>query len=355
MNNTHLQEQFLTLLNELLQIASPSGREENMAGFIRRSLDEMGYEHETDSAGNVLVRLDGQDSNAPLCVYAAHMDEIGVVVTQINEDGTLRLEASGRLSPFKIGEGPLHFVGDKGDITAILSFGTGHTSSLEGGIAWKDVRAITGFSKTQLEELGIRPGSTGVPVAEGRGPLLIGDPSDPFVSAWTLDDRAGMTVQLQLLRLIKEQNLQPHHPTIIAFTVHEEGGCHGAKVLAHREQPGIFISVDGFPWVPDAGVEVNDRPACASMDLLAHYDQRLIKKMTEATQLAGTRLQPMVLQNAYCDASAVYNSGGAPRAGFIGHVRYNSHGFEVAKLSVFPNVANTLAELLKMEIPESQS
>ena len=353
-NNTHdnnaLKEQFILLLTEFLQIPSPSGREEKMAAAVRRHLDALGYVHETDGAGNISVRLEGRNPDAPLCVLAAHMDEIGVVVTHIEEDGTLHVDRSGALAPYKLGERPLRFVGNNEEtITGIISFGSGHTSTFDQGIAWENVRVITGFSKAQLAAKGIRPGSTGVPIAEGRGPLLLGDPDDPMVAAWTFDDRAGVIMQLQLLQLLKEQNVQPPSPTIIAFTIHEEGGCHGAKILAHREKPEIFIAVDGCPWQPNAGIEVSDQPATWSKDRAAHYDQRLIKVLLQAAQNAGTQCQTAVLTNARSDASAVYDSGAVPRVGVLGHSRHNSHGFEVAKLAVFPNVVKTLLELCKLD------
>jgi len=354
LDNTHnnfipLRDQFVSLLEEFLQVPSPSGREEKMAALVRRHLDELGYAHETDGAGNISVRLEGRNPDAPLCVFAAHMDEIGVVVTHIEEDGILHVDRSGALSPFKIGERPLQFLGDDGSITGVLSFGSGHQSTFDQGIAWEDVHVITGLSKAQLIAKGIRPGSTGVPLAEGRGPILLGDANDPMVAAWTFDDRAGVIMQLQLLQLLKEQNLQPPSPTIIAFTIHEEGGCHGAKILAHREKPEIFIAVDGCPWKPHSGVEVNDLPTTWSKDRAAHYDQRLIKVLFQAAKNAGTQCQTAVLTNARSDASAVYDSGACPRMGILGHTRFNSHGFEVAKLNVFPNIVKTLVELFKLE------
>ena len=125
-NSTSLQDQFLSLLKELLQIPSPSGREEKMAAAVRRHLDKMGYMHEADAAGNVLVRLDGRDPQAPLCIFAAHMDEISIVMTHIEEDGSLCVDRSGALSPFKIGERPLQIMGDNESITGVISFGFGY-------------------------------------------------------------------------------------------------------------------------------------------------------------------------------------------------------------------------------------
>ncbi len=348
-NLPSLQQQFLELLEELLQVPAPSGREEQMAALLRRHLDKLGYAHETDSSGNLLVRFEGSQPDLPLAVMAAHMDEIGVVVSHIEDDGRLCVERSGGLAPFKLGERPLIFVGDSESIIGVPSFGTGHSTDFSRGIAWEEVRIITGLTKAQLQEKGIRPGTNGVPVAQGRGPFLLGTQENPLVAAWTMDDRAGVVVLLQLLQILKERGVQPRRPTIVAFTVHEEGGCYGAKALAQRERPEVFIAVDGSPWKPRAGIEVNDQPTCWSKDFLIHYDQRLIAVMAGAARSAGTQLQTAVLTNASSDASAVYDCGAAGRVAFIGHTRANSHGFEVAQLNVFPNIVKTLLEFSSLD------
>jgi putative aminopeptidase FrvX len=151
-----------------------------------------------------------------------------------------------------------------------------------------------------------------------------------------------------LLREMKKRNIVPARPTIIAFTVHEEGGCHGAKVLAHREKPEVFIAVDGCPMAPGSGLVLDGRPATWSKDAKAHLDQRLMRDFCRAAREAGTELQVVVLGGyAYSDATSVYDSGGAPRVGILGHVRENSHGFEVARLSVFDNLHKTLVRFIE--------
>ena len=263
---------FVTLIRELLTVPAPSGREEQIAAVVKRHLDEMGYAHETDGAGNILTRLEGRKTDGPLCVLAAHLDEVGMVVTKIEPDGSLQVNRSGRISPHKLGERPVTIVGDSGTVTGAVSFGSGHSHAEAEGIAWEDVRVITGLSREALAKAGIRPGSTAVPTPQGRECLLFGDPADPLLGAWTLDDRAGVAVLLQLLARLKETARQPVLPTLVAFTVHEEGGCHGAKVLAHREKPEIFIAIDGCPWKPGMDLEVDERPAAWSKDALCHYE-----------------------------------------------------------------------------------
>lgn len=337
----------LSLFTDLLAIPSPSGREERVAQIVRDKLTNWEYEYETDGAGNVSVRLPGRRPDAPLCCVAAHMDEIGMVVTKIEDDGTLRVDRSGGLYPWKLGEGPVEILGDAESITGVLSMGSTHTASAgDEAITWSDVRVLTGLSPEELKAAGVRPGSTAVPSRDVCGPVLFGTPGDPLVGAWTFDDRMGVVALLRLLETLKRDALQPLHPTLIAFTVHEEGGGQGAKVLAQREQPEVFVAVDGCPMPPGTPLELDGRPGIWSKDRRTHYDQRLVRALCQAAEDAGTQLQPVVYASAASDASLVYATGAASRVACFGHVRENSHGYEVCRLSVFDNVLKTLVRFV---------
>lgn len=353
MPQEHVQNPFISILKELLAVPLPSGREERLAGLVRARLRTLGYSPETDPAGNVFVRVPGK-LGGPLMVVAAHMDEIGMVVARIDDDGALRVVPSGGLTPAKLGESPVEIVGDNRTLIGILSMGSGH-----GGVpadrapGWDDVKIITGLTPGQLKDAGVRPGSTAVPVEQYRGPFLFGDPSDPLVAAWTFDDRAGVVTLLRLLGELKEGNITPRVPLIVAFTVHEEGGCHGAKVLAQRESPGVFLAIDGCPMPQSAGLKLDGRPGAWSKDKKIHYDQRLVIALSRAAEEAGTGLQVAVYQEAASDASAVYEVGAAPRVAILGHVRENSHGYEVARLSVFDNLLAVLLSFLGSWRPDT--
>jgi len=345
-----LEHPAMQLLAEMLSVPAPSGREEMLADIVRGKLDEMSYDHQTDPAGNVTVHLPGYQSDAPPIMLAAHMDEIGMVVTGIDPDGSLRIDRSGALFPYKLGERPVTIVGDGEPITGVASIGSTHTGNAEvRQVTWSDVRIITGLTPQQLYEAGIRVGSTAVPVTEGRGPIVFGPANDPLVGAWTFDDRAGVVTLIRLLEAIRGHDITPARSLIVGFTVHEEGGCHGAKVLAMREKPEIFLAVDGCPMPTGTDLVLDSRPVVWSKDRLCHLDQLLIGSLRTAASQAGFDLQTAVLNFAMSDASAVYNAGAAPRVGIIGHNRENSHGFEVAKLRVFDNVLNTLFAFIQME------
>jgi len=186
-----------------------------------------------------------------------------------------------------------------------------------------------------------------VPTRDRRGPVVFGDPADPLVAAWTFDDRMGCVALLRLLEVLKSEGTRPARPTILAFTVHEEGGCYGARVLAQRERPEVFIAVDGCPMPPGSGLALDGRPGAWSKDRAVHFDQRLVQALCEAAMRAGTSLYTPVYDGAFSDASAVYEVGAAERVATVGHVRESSHGYEVARLSVFDNLLATLVEFTR--------
>ena len=338
----------LELFTELL-VPSLSGNEEKVAGVIQKKLADLGYEPITDPAGNIQVHLTGKDTEAPLFVFAAHMDEIGMVVTQIEADGKLRATNSGGLYPWKLGEGAVDIFGDETTVQGVLSMGSTHTQDAEkkAAISWDDVRILTGLTPQELDFAGVRSGSPVLPTRERRGPVVFGPKNDPLAGAWTFDDRMGCATLIRLLESIKASGIQPHHPTIIAFTTQEEIGGHGAKYLVRTTNPEFFVAVDGCPILPKSPLALDGRPGIWTKDSLAQYDQNLIRAFSKAALEAGTALQPVVLDDAASDASMTSYALGIPKIVCIGHVRENSHGYEVARLSVFDNLLNSLTAFLK--------
>ncbi len=332
----------ISLFTSLLAVPSPSGYESLMAALIRTKLDEMGYQAETDATGNVLVRLDGENPKAPLICYSSHMDEIGVFVQRIDGDGRLHIQPLGGLHPWKLGERPMVILGDRASAIGVASMGGGHGANAAHHISWDDVQLTTGLTKAQLEEMGIRPGSPAVPVRDGRGPVIFGDLQNPLVGACTFDDRMGVVTLLRLLEWLRNEGKRPASPTIIAFTVQEEVGGGGAKTVARRERPDVYIAIDGCPVLPSVPLALDGRPGIWIHDKLAPYDPRLVRDLLATAQLAGTELQPAAYHVSASDASMVFEVGLAPRIACFGHVRENSHGFEVARLSVFDHLLATL-------------
>ncbi len=345
--NSQYSHEAIRWLDELLNIPSPPGREQRMAEFLIQKIEAMGYTVQTDLAGNLMVRLpiEREVREEGVMILAAHMDEIALVVSRIEPDGRLRIVRSGGMTPGKLGERMVQILGDHEMIQGVVSSGTGHGKAC--AFAWSDYWITTGLTPPQLRDRGIHPGAAVVPVREGRGPFVFGDPDDPLVAAWTFDDRMGVVTLLRLLERLISQPVSLTHPVVVAFTVHEEGGAHGAKLLNHRMKPDIFIAVDGCPLAPEGDLDLKGGPVVWVKDAKTNYDVRIITTFDRTARSLGLNLQRAVLEYAYSDASASYDVGGVPRVGLVGYPRENSHGFEVAHLKVFDQLLLLLEQFLR--------
>ena len=189
-----VRAEFTEVINRLLKVPAPSGFRGRMIAELRKMADERGFKSEVDQAGNVLIRIPGKNPNGPTTVLAAHYDEIGMIVTGIAANGDLSVSNLGGLKPPKVGERAVTVLSDQGtDVVGIFSMGSEHGGGQWGGKAgpdWKDVKIITGRTPAQLKKAGIRVGSPAVPVNSERGVYVFGDPENPFMGAWSFDDRA---------------------------------------------------------------------------------------------------------------------------------------------------------------------
>ncbi|MFX0094388.1 MAG: M20/M25/M40 family metallo-hydrolase [Candidatus Hodarchaeota archaeon] len=336
------QNEIVQLFSELLAIPSPSGMENQLANHLHKKCTEWGYTPKKDYAGNVYVEISGQKDSEETCCLAAHMDEIGLMVTKVNPDGTLDVERVGGTLPWKLGERPVEIFGENKTIQGITAMGSGHAASSAQNLEWKDVKIITGFPPEKLKNYGIKPGTLITPAKSVRGPILLGEETDPMIAAWTFDDKMGVVALLRLLKTIRAQNVTPFVNLIIAFTTSEEIGCFGAKALAQSLNPTYFIAVDGCPFASHTPMELDSRPGIRIRDHSYFYSRDLNRALSESANIAGTELQPLVYTTSGSDAGLVGNIGASPQAACLGHIRKNSHGFEVARLLVFENLYKVL-------------
>ncbi|MHA1955222.1 MAG: M20/M25/M40 family metallo-hydrolase [Candidatus Heimdallarchaeaceae archaeon] len=338
-NNTY--KNIIDLFSELLAIPSPSGMENALADFIIEKCTNLGYRPQKDQTGNVFVRIEGKNRQETCCL-AAHMDEIGLMVTKINPDGSLKIERVGGSIPWKYGERPVTIYGENKIITGIIALGSGHAAGSSQGVTdWKNVKVVTGLNPETLEKEGIKPGTLITILDSERGPIILGEESKPMIASWTFDDKMGIVTLIQLLEAIMEQNFKPNIDLIIAFTTTEEIGCFGAKYLAQELKPTYFIAVDGCPFASESPM-VLDLPGIRIRDRTFFYSKELIKALSQSALDAGTELQQLVYTLSGSDAGYVGNIGASPHTACVGHIRLNSHGYEIAYLSVFEKLYKTL-------------
>lgn len=228
-------EQFL---QQLVETPSPAGTEVAVAQILRERLGASADEVQTDVMGSVHARLQGQGSG-PSVMLAAHMDEIGLMVTYISDEGFLSIAGLG-------GVDAAILPGMRVDV---------HTQDgvLRGVVGRKPIHLIEAEERkqvTSLDKLVIDLGMDGKAVNKQ---VRVGDSitfgvgfetfgADMAVSR-AFDDKAGVYVAVRVLEELKRAG-DAKGDFICAATVQEEVGVRGAETSAYALQPDVGLAFD---------------------------------------------------------------------------------------------------------------
>ncbi len=224
-----------SVLAPLIETYGVSGMEGPVRDAVTRMLP--GWAHATtDTAGNLIVET-GQGE--PLVVFVAHLDEIGFVISDIRDDGTIELKARGGffLSLFEAQPALVHT--DTGSIAGV--FLPRDSTGASPGRTPPPFRADVGAtSRAGVDAMGIRIGhtltmpKTFVPLAGTRA------------TGRSFDDRVGCTALILAMRRLNPGRL--HHRVIFVWSVREETGLEGARVVANALglAPARVHAVDTF-------------------------------------------------------------------------------------------------------------
>jgi putative aminopeptidase FrvX len=240
------------LLKELTLATGPSGFEHEVGEIIKKHLQGVG-EITTDSIGNILCEIEGTKKDSKKVVLAAHQDEIGFMVSNIIEGGFLRfvtlggwvveslpttavtlINSDGQKIPGVIGQIPPHY--KKGDAKV-------EVDSLYIDIGATSIKDVT-------ESFKIEVGTIAVPTTN----FHYNEVSNTVMSK-AFDDRVGVAAMIELAHAVVKYPIES--TLILAFTVQEEVGTRGAKVLSNYLKADVAVIVEGAPAddSPSSGLE----------------------------------------------------------------------------------------------------
>ena len=243
------------LIEELCGVFGPSGQEEQIREAIIQQLDGLVDEVRTDRLGNLIgvKRPNGSDGQGKRIMLAAHMDEIGVMVTHVDAKGFCRFTTIGGVVTNSLIGSRVHFAdGVEG------AFG------LEGSPIARDrptpQKLFLDVGADSKEDARVQVGDTAV-FRSSFG--AVGD----RLFAPNLDDRIGCAVLIQTLR---ELESTPHE-LLAVFTVQEEVGARGATTAGYGLEPEIVLAIDvtatgDFPQATPMEVALGKGPAIKVMD-----------------------------------------------------------------------------------------
>jgi putative aminopeptidase FrvX len=282
-------------LKELLGIYGPSGREEQVADAIEKMVKPHADEIRRDVMGNLVAVKRGGGRKVML---AAHMDQIGLMVTHIDGNGFLRATQVGGVTPVWTLFAHVRFEnGTKGVI--------GYETKAEG------------YDKLKHEHLFIDIGARTREEAEARvqiGDMAVFDTpiteSGRHLSSGAMDDRTGCAVLVEVLRRVKDSP----YDVYAVFTSQEEVGTRGAHTAAWGIMPelGIAVDITPSPDTPEStkvcSVEIGRGPAVKVRDNSLICHPRVRRWLEDAAKSRSIPFQYEVLTFGGTDAGAIQAS-----------------------------------------------
>ena len=321
------------LIEKLTEAYGPSGREEQIREIIRAEVESFVDEIRVDTMGNLIALKKGTGQGKKV-MLAAHMDEIGLIISHVDDEGFLRAQRIGGVDTMTLTGGRVQFA----DGTV--------------GVIAPEKRPE--FRKDpDLSKLYIDIGATSRAEAADRLGQVVGfvrpfaDMGQRVVSK-AMDDRIGCTVLVETMRRL-EGSL---HDIYFVFTVQEEVGLRGAQTGAFGVEPDIGIAVDvtlaaDTPEAYKMAMKLGEGPCIKVKDgrMLAHSGLKDL--MIETAEANEIPYQLEVLAWGSTDAAAMQLSRGGVPAGCVSIAcRYVHSPSEMVDIDDVENAVRLLLAVL---------
>lgn len=324
------------LLKRLTETYGPSGNEENIRNLIQEEIKDYVDEIKVDKMGNLIAIKKGIGTKV---MIASHMDEIGVIVTGIDENGFLRFANIGGVSPYVSLNQRVQFA--------------------DGTIGVVGMEHLDEMKNLKLEKMYIDIGAKNK--EEAMKKVNIGDVAcfyRPFttigdsITAKALDDRIGCFIAIQSLKNMKDSSNELY----FVFTVQEELGLRGAKTAAFGIDPDLGIAVDvtatgDTPKAKPMAVSLGEGPAVKIKDnsLLTHPTVKNIMINTAKNNNIPYQLE--VLEFGGTDSGAIHiTRSGVPSGVLSIPCRYVHSPSEMVSKDDVENAILLLTKILEKDI-----
>ena len=306
-------------IKTLCSLSGPSSFEGPVREYLRQRAEAVGAEVRIDGMGNLICTKKGKIPAPRKLMLTAHLDEVGLIIRRITEDGYLKFDCLGEID-YRVLIGKPVFIG-KNRFPGVVGLKAVHLTTAE-------ERKKTPKLESLYIDIGVKSRE------EAEKLTYIGDFAvfsdsiteygDGLLKAKAIDGRSGCAIMASLM----ERDL-PIDVTF-AFTVQEEVGCRGAFGAAFSETPALALVLDGT----DAGdlpmVEAHKR-ACSlgkgtvlsHMDAGTIYDKEIFELLQDLAEENHIPWQVKGYISEKTDASAIQRSKTGVRAGRISiAVRY---------------------------------
>jgi putative aminopeptidase FrvX len=280
------------LIQKLVETTGPSGHENKVRELIKKEIASTSREMKVDALGNLIVRVGEKQADGLRIMLSAHMDEIGVIATHIDENGFIRFTTIGGVRAANCIGGRVQFLnGVPGLIYMEKLENPGHVPSFD------QLYIDCGF--TSKTDCSIQVGD----MAVFERPFL--DLGKRMI-AKAFDDRIGVAVQIEVMKQLKKSP----HEIYFVFSTQEEVGLRGATTSAYGIDPELGLSIDvtltgDTPKSSKMAVGLGKGPAIKVRDGGMLSDPRLVQHLINIAEKIHIPYQLEVLEGGTTDAKAI--------------------------------------------------
>jgi tetrahedral aminopeptidase len=290
------------LLKEISETPGAPGFEKRIREVILREITPLVDKVELDNMGNIYAIKKGTEDKRVM--IGAHMDEIGFIVTHIDDKGFIRFHTLGGFDP-KTLTAQRVIIHGKEDVIGVMAAKPIHvmTSDERNKVAkTTDYFIDTGLSKEELDEL-IKIGD---PITREREMIEMGK----CVNGKSLDNRLAVFILIETLRQLKGMDVP--YDIYGVFTVQEEVGIRGANVSALRINPDFGFGLDTTIAYDLPGAAAHEKitslgegVAIKIMDASTICDYRMVEFMKKTANSNNIKWQPEILTAGGTDTAGI--------------------------------------------------
>ena len=312
-----------TILKDIMCCPSVSGRENAVANKIKGYVEPLVDECYLDALGNLIALKKGTGENKKKIMLCAHMDEIGFLVTFIEESGYIRIAPVGGINFLAASFSEV--VSENGTVGLLVPEGRTPANEISADKVYIDIGAKNRKEAERKVKIGdffvVRPYAKRM-----CGSRVMGRP---------FDDRVGCAILIELAKKL----VAPKHDIYYVFSVQEEVGCRGSKTAAYAVAPDLALAYDVTGTGDTLGArpmacKVGDGAAIKIKDSSVICDGETVAKLTEVAKANKIKHQHEILLYGGTDTSSMQMAKGGCRAAALSiPSRYIHSGVEVIDMA----------------------
>lgn len=338
-------DEMFNYVKRLCEAIGPSGREHDVRGIVIDLVKDSADKVWVDTLGNVIALKRGRSGSSKL-MLAAHMDEIGLFVTHIEDNGFLRVQPIGGIHERSLAfQRVLVKTRDGRVYRGVIGLRPPHAAKPEEARQVPEIRElfvdVGASSKDEVKGMGIDVGDI---VVFDRDVIRL---STSRITGKAFDDRVGLAAMVKAFQIVESSDVDVY----LVATVQEEVGLKGARTAAFAINPDIGLAIDvtlandvpGTPpheWCASLGkgpaIKIADGRSASG--IIVHKE--IVDKLIEIAKRLNIPYQLEVLPGGTTDASVIQlNREGVPTGVVSIPTRYLHSAVEVVDLN---DIVNTV-------------